>query len=551
MRPDGTDRPLALRPPAQVMRLDRLGALHPCRLSFARQLTRRIEVEGWRITRDAFALDETGRGYATYTADTGARCYALIVFGTPDGCSAVLIDGTADADDIQRLGVAIRGSETGRMTERELCLLQARRAPALWDHAVARLAAGQQRDAAAIDRTGILMHCDGVHGAGRFGTADRDLIADRPELRAPYQVELLALALLRLFARDMVAHLARVAGGARAARLAPALACRLGLGLSAGLGLARFPILHPCLFNTWIMAREDAIARVAALTGVRPEDWHKVSALLARLAQAVTAAHVALPAQKTRNAALVTDLARLAVHMGGGPSGDRPWAGLLAWAGRNLGLDGQEALASAVMEPYGDLVDGLGHCMADTHDRDYRIDGGASIGRMRALIAATHGWALDLDWAQHDRTALAWTMTDDAIGPLLGPRANAQRDGATPFELPLAVTRDAVRAWATLGHYPAEDPMALMLRDHPQHRGAIRRAQISGFAPYGEIRDNLIGADLRPVDLLRATLSFIGATDFDPACDRRLCVRVFAGAPYPGDLRPETADPWIYPGAVA
>ncbi len=159
----------------------------------------------------------------------------------------------------------------------------------------------------------------------------------------------------------------------------------------------------------------------------------------------------------------------------------------MEWAAGVLGPGGQEALASAMLEPFGDLVDGLSHCMSDTLDRDYRIDGTVSVGRMRTLIAGVHGWALTRDWSEDAMTALAWSSAQGGGDPTLGPRDRQGGAGAGavtgPFELPLAVVRDSVRAWRRLGLFPDEMPVAQMLLEHPDHRSAIRRAQIVNYAP--------------------------------------------------------------------
>ena len=63
----------ALRPAEEVMALDRLGALHPTRLSFARTLTRRMCREGWRVGRERFEIDADGVGRAVYAIHGRAR----------------------------------------------------------------------------------------------------------------------------------------------------------------------------------------------------------------------------------------------------------------------------------------------------------------------------------------------------------------------------------------------------------------------------------------------------------------------------------------------
>jgi hypothetical protein len=51
-----------LRDPDQVMRLARMGASHPTRLSFMRVLLRGLRRGGWRIERTEWEVDATGRG---------------------------------------------------------------------------------------------------------------------------------------------------------------------------------------------------------------------------------------------------------------------------------------------------------------------------------------------------------------------------------------------------------------------------------------------------------------------------------------------------------
>jgi hypothetical protein len=82
----------------------------------------------------------------------------------------------------------------------------------------------------------------------------------------------------------------------------------------------------------------------------------------------------------------------------------------------------------------------------------------------------------------------------------------------------------------------------------PEHRHAARRVQIAARHPYSEIRDNLIGADLRPIDILRCKLAFFGATRFDPRSDKWLRITLFQGAPFPDELQGEGLALWAYGG---
>ena len=55
---------IAPRPPETVMRLARMGSAHPHRLSFMRQLLRRIGAEGWRLDRPLWEMGANGVGRA-------------------------------------------------------------------------------------------------------------------------------------------------------------------------------------------------------------------------------------------------------------------------------------------------------------------------------------------------------------------------------------------------------------------------------------------------------------------------------------------------------
>jgi hypothetical protein len=65
--------------------------------------------------------------------------------------------------------------------------------------------------------------------------------------------------------------------------------------------------------------------------------------------------------------------------------------------------------------------------------------------------------------------------------------------------------------------------------------------------PYAEIRDNLIGRNMRAVDILRCKLAFFGVTRFDPRSDKWLRITLCQGAPYPGEIAEQDWDDWIWP----
>jgi hypothetical protein len=327
------------------------------------------------------------------------------------------------------------------------------------------------------------------------------------------------------------------------------LAGQLGIGNSTGLGMAPYIINHPVLFNNWIAARETAIQRVRDLDEATPEQIAAFRALFARSVQLVGQWRSEHPVQVEKLAALSGDLEVLTAHLDGPCfEGAKPWDRLMTWSETHLGEEGQELLASLILEPYGDLVDDLGMSMCDSAPAAFHVDGTMSVAEVTARIRNSFGWALDLDWSDPRNCARAWYVSEEKLEPRLGERFE---EPIAEYEQPLAPARDAAKAHAALKDWDPQAPIAAFLAKHPEHRHTVRRAQISAHAPYGEIRSNTIAADVMPIDMLRAKLSFFGVTRFDPRSDRWVRVNMYAGAPYPQDLSPDNADLWVYPEVSA
>ncbi|UWP99755.1 hypothetical protein [Aliiroseovarius crassostreae] len=550
---------IARRDPAIVMRLQRLGSLHQCRLSFMRVLTRRLAQENWQFSRPVFDIDANGVGHAVYTAQGPKRTYSLVAFAhdlPPDmrsdrviatawDATFTLFDGVPDADDIQRLSENVPLQEAGRVSEKEISVSRANRSVRLWAHFVDALASGQQPDQDKIDAVGYLMRTTAVYGSGKLGAMDREGIAGRDEMVVPFQAEMLSVFLTRAFVRDLVQHMANAKGGPDAVQLAPNIARQLGIGNSTGLGMAPFIINHPILFNNWIIAREEAIARVRSQKAATEAERKTFTNILQRSEASVDRWHSEHPIQIEKLKQLRADFATLGAYLEGGVlRDDYPWDKLMQWAGKELSIEGQEFVASLILEPYGDLVDGLAVCMADSNADAFAINGAMSVAQCRALIKKSFGWAFDIDWNAKENRARAWYVSEEKLEPRLGERFD---EPIEDYEQPLAPARDAVAAHLDLASFDDDQPIAAFLLQHPEHRHTIRRAQMSGIAPYGEIHDNTICATVLPIDMLRAKLSFFGATHFDPRSDRWVRICMYAGAPYPEDLTDENADLWVYP----
>lgn len=547
------------RDPAKMMRLSRLGSLHQCRLSFMRILMRRMAQENWQFSRPVFDIDRNGVGRAVYTARGPERAYSLVAFAhdlpaekrsdrvIADAWDATfaLFDGIPDESDIERLSENVPLQEAGRVSHRELSLSRANRSVRLWTHVVDRLASGQQPDLQQIEAVGYLMRTTAVYGSGKFGAADRDVIADREEMQVPFQAEMLSVYLTRTFVRDLVNHMAASLGGEKAVPLEPGIARRLGIGNSTGLGMAPFIVNHPILFNNWMMVREEAISRVRAVAQAAPEDTETFRQLVRQSIVSVERWRSEHPVQLDKLVRLKADLKTLSQHLTDwDATAEHPWNTLIEWSERSLSEEGQELVASLILEPYGALVDGLAGCMADGNPDAFRIDGSMQVSTVRALLQESFGWALDLDWSDPANCARAWYVSVEKLEPRMGERFE---EPIAAYEQPLAPARDAAAAFSVLEAWDPADTVARFLLQHPEHRHTVRRAQMGRIAPYGEIRDNTISASVMPVDMLRAKLSFFGATHFDPRSDRWVRICMYAGAPYPEELTPGNADLWVYP----
>jgi len=551
-----------LRDPNTVMRLSRLGSLHQSRLSFMRVLLRRMKAETWRFERPVFDIDAKGVGHAVYTAHAPRHSYSLVAFAhdlppekrsdrviaTAWDATFTLFDGIPTADDIERLRASIPRQEAGRVAQRELSVSRANRSVRLFDHVLERLAAGRQPDAQMSTDVGYLMRTTAVYGSGKLGAADREATSDRPEFKAPFQIEMLSVFLTRAFVLDLVEHLAALRAPGTAVRMDPALRRRFGIGNSTGLGMAPYLINHPALLNNWITARETALARVRSLPAATPDRVQAFHRLVARARINADLWRSDHPAQQVKLAALRADLARLEAHLTDTPlSGLQPWNALWLWAETTLSEEGQEQLLSLMIEPYGDLVDDLGDTLNADEAASFAIDGAMPVATLRALTADLYDWALAEDWDSAQASARVWYVSEEKLEPRLGERAE---EPIEPYEQPLCPGRDAARLYADLQSAP-DGPLAEFLRRHPEHRHIARRVQITATLPYAEIRDNTIAAQMLPIDLLRAKLACFGAGHFDPRSDRWVRINMFMGAPFPQDLADEDADDWTLPTVQA
>ena len=149
-------------------------------------------------------------------------------------------------------------------------------------------------------------------------------------------------------------------------------------------------------------------------------------------------------------------------------------------------------------------------------------------------------WALEPDYGSVAGSRQFWYVSAAKQEPRLGDR---YAEHGAHLESPLDIGR---RIKALYEDLPEEVQMLnVFLEKYPEHALALSR--LAGLAryPYGEIRDNLIGEDCLPIDMLRCKLSFFGASKFDPKSDRWTRITLCQGAPLADELAQRADDWWL------
>lgn len=537
-----------LRPPATVMRLARMGAMFPTRLSFLRSLTRRLSAEGARLSRPLWRIDDNGYGSAVYTIPLGGHTYSLValsralpdadrtdrVIATAWDTAYVLYDGIPDEAELARIAREAPKQEAGRFTERDLVLSRANKSVRLFAHVVDHLRAGTQPDPEVINRTGYLMRTTAVYGNGKFGIADRALIADRPGLNGPFAAEMLTVWLIRNFTHDLAEHLGR-------APLDPAIKRHLGIGNSTGLGMAPFLVSHPVLLNNWMLARETALARVRALPAITAQDHDRLQTLARRAARHLDEWQVPDPHHQARIDRIRAEWSGVQAALSDLP-GDAPMDHFYHRTA-DLALDTQELAIALMLEPFGDLIDDLTTTMADATGLHCAPFG--TPAQVRAAIETCLPWALSLNYDAPDQSRLFWYVSEEKLEPRLGDRF---AEPGADRESPLDIARRIKALYTALDGVTDLRAFRIAL---PEHDMALMRIACVAQNPYAEIHDNLIAETCLPIDMLRCKLAFFGATKFDPKSDRWTRIALAQGAPLPQDLGTARADDWWLAGLQA
>ncbi len=553
------DKGLTLRPVDVVMDLERLGTLHPYRLSFMRSLIRKIGRENWQIARADHGLDDRGHGHVVYEIRTPRQLFSFVAFAKhlePENRSdrviaedwdmtATLCEGAVDAERLEFLRANVPLQENGRVDATCLVLSRANKSVRNFDYVVHCLCEGVQPSVDILAKVGYLYRTTAVYGSGKFGLADwRKVRSQYPDFSRPFMAEMLVCYLIRQFSLDQVEHIAHHRTGGRHTPLDPALKRYVGIGNATGLGMAPYLINHPLLINRWVEAREIALARVLR-DGVF--DQARFDRFLAIARQAMQ--HLEEIATDNLDQNAINDRTRqqlelLLVRLNDGepPSS---WQEIMDVAEGTVGTEARELACSIMMELHPELVDDLEDQLCE--DEEYRLAPEMPLDELRQMIEDRYDWALAYDFATDDARATFWYRSEEKMEPRLGQRG---KEPGEDREMMLGIAyavQQCHRDLTTFVSGHGSVTVAAFAMAHPEHRRILRRIQTMSQTRYGEIRANLLDAGVRPIRLLRCKLSFFGVGKFDPRS--RLWVRntMFQGAPLPEELGAPGCDQWYFP----
>jgi len=562
---DPYDQFRLMRDPASLMRPERLAALQPSRVSATRALIARAAKNRWKVTRTQFDLDERARGTACYRIEGDGWEFSFPVFSfEPSGkmrtfriigrswdMMGSLVEGRISARDMQHTREEMPKLYHGRATPGTLVWCRSNRSARYLDYAVDALAGGSQPSPEVLAAANYLMRNTGLDGNGTFGTRSfLSLESDHP-LRPALRAQMLAAYMMRVFAHDLVAHLARVRGGGNAAEMSDALSRFLGIGNGSALGLMFFVHNHPRLIDRWLRIREQSIAaakltEIASDTGALDTLQALIDRAIVYRSQDQTDYDLLTPSD-----VIAADLRVIRKELGW--LRERAQAGVLETSTPLIefceSLEGRftpdaiETLNSLLIELVPDLADELAQTLVLDEELVGRPE--MTVSRLREIVRTEYRWAFDLDLVSDSSRRYIWYKSVNAEEPRRGPREEIPEALSLGLDLPrLVVALDA-----DLAQSDARSSVASFLLAHPLHRLIATRVQALAGLAYHSPHADIMSEDFIPAHITRMLNSAVHGIDKTrDAMGRVIRGVLMQGAPLPADLANGTAEQhWFYP----
>ena len=554
-----------LRPPAQAMDLNRLGAGFASRLSFMRTLVRHMTDGQWSIEYSRFNLDEHGYGHVVFDIQSPNSHLSFVVFSqyldSSDRNDRViaekwdltmtLMEGGVDDATLAKLEANVPLQEAGRIDARSISLARANRSARVFGEVLEKLRHGQQPDIQRLTEVGYLYRTTAVYGSGKFGSCDWDKVVNQhADLGRPFTGEMLVCYLLRQFSLDQLHHMVHQDGYPHAVDMDVDLQRYLGIGNSTGLGMAPWLINHPQVIAQWVLQRETALANVLQ-TSVSAEKVSQLQGLMARACQHVSEVSTFDDWQAQNNRVLLADLEALSGWFNDAATQVDSWQQINNWAEQNYSLETQELLVSLFLELYPEIVDSLEDQMAAVESLQY--DPTASAQDLADAVQESYDWVFDYDFSDAKQSETFWYYSQGKIEPRLGKIGT---DAGAELQMFVGIAKAVQECHTALLALLADDADATVadfLLLYPNQQAIVARIATMSQTHYGEIRANLLDAGVLPMHLLRAKLAFFGVSKFDPKSALWVRNTMFQGAPLVSDLmaadKPAINADWSFPVA--
>ena len=308
--------------------------------------------------------------------------------------------------------------------------------------------------------------------------------------------------------------------------------------------MAPFLIKHPVLIHKWVLARETALSRVVSLESHTPKSLSLFRKFMLQATQHIAEWNVEDERQTSRIIKTREDLKQLSNWFANEENIKQPliWERILRFAEANFSLEGQELTVSLLLESHGKLVDELAEDMQTS--TGIELDPSMSLNQLGELLQKSFNWALDIDFDDPEKQRRFWYYSEEKLEPRFGDR---YADPGAEQEMPLAVGRDVFLLNKKIKSVTDDISVGTFVQNHPEFRNIVRRVQTVVRFPYAEIRDNIVDAEMRPIDLLRFKLAFFGASKFDPKSELWTRITLFQGAPLPDQFVGNDSDEWAFP----
>ena len=560
---DAQGRP-GLRDWRGLMKPERLAAMQPSRLSGTRAMMNRMIRERWQITTERFDVDAEARGTIVYSIKTPRQDFSFIAFSlTPkrEGRTGRIIgrawdmmgtlnEGPATAEAIESAREELPKLYRGRASENALVWCRSNRSMRVFETVLEALADGRQPSVEDLNSVCYLMRNTGLDGNGTFGTRSFPSInTEAHDLGGMLEAQLLLAYLMRELACDLVEHLARLRSD-KAVTLDPALRSYLGVGNGSALGLIFFIQKHPRLLDSWLSARETAIAAALALElGQGDARIDRLIALIRR-AQTFRAQDRMMYETFTASATVAEEIAGLIPALEElrdagtleGKAEAYPLDVLARRAEATLAPESYETFLSLIMELVPEEADALATTVAGADEME--VTATMTAGALRDLLEDEYDWALAMDMGAPDAQDYVWYKSETAEEPRRGLRDEIPE----ARELGLDIPGQLQQLHADLGGVAAETPMAHFLLSHPEHRLMVARAQSLSGRHFHTPHANINAGSFVPIDLVRLmNVALHGIDKTRDYLQRNLRGVLYHGAPTRAAIAAGEASDWFYP----